>query len=254
MSKQARLKTQEMRKAQQEAAERETRRRRIVIVVGGLLVLGLVVAIAVALVRAMQEDDAPGVTGEVVVPANVDEGAIPIGADDAPVTTTIYFDYMCPACGQFEAANGDELDRLLEAGDVRVELRPISFLDETSMGAEYSTRSANAVATVADGSPQDVWSFHQALYDEQPEEGTTGLSDEEIAQIALGSGVPDEVVDRFNERTYDGWVAQVTQGAFDSGVEGTPTVLINGEEFQGDLYSSGALTEAIQAAAGEQQQ
>lgn len=76
-----------------------------------------------------------------------------MGKADAPVTVEIYFDYMCPACGAFEAANGDELDRLLEAGVVRVELRPLSFLDDQSNGTAYSTRAANAIATVADAAP-----------------------------------------------------------------------------------------------------
>jgi protein-disulfide isomerase len=252
MGKQARLRTQEMRAERAAAARREARRRRVVAIVGGLVVLGLVAAIVVALLQAAQDDDTSGGSGEVVVPANVDEGSVPVGSEDAPVTVAVYFDYMCPACGQFEAANSEELDRLVEAGDIRVELRPISFLDRTSLGTEYSTRSANALATVADGSVEDAWPFHQGLFEQQPEEGSTGLSDDQIAEVAGEAGVPDDVVDRFADRTYEGWVEEVTDDAFAAGVEGTPTVLIDGEEFQGDLYAPGALTRAIESAAAEQ--
>ncbi len=248
MSKQARLKTQEMRQAQAEAARREARRRRVVMLVGGLVVLALVVAIVVAVVRASQ-DDSNGGSGKVVVPANSTDGSIPVGDQQAPVTVAVYFDYMCPACGQFEGINGEEIDRMVEEGEIALELRPISFLDEASSGTEYSTRAANALATVADGSPEDVLAFHDAMYAAQPQEGSSGLTDEEIADIATEAGVPDEVAAGFDAGTYEGWVAEVTQDAFDSGVEGTPTVLIDGEEFKGNLYAPGALTQAVAAAA-----
>lgn len=243
-----------MRKAQQEAAARQARNRRIVTVVGALVIAGLLVAIVLAVISATRGgDDTPAASGKVVVPEGGDAGgAVPVGESDAPVTLEIYYDYMCPACGAFEAANGEELDRLLDEGTVRIELRPISFLDEQSSGTKYSTRAANAFATVADGAPDSVWDFHAALYAEQPAEGSKGLSDEQIATIAEDAGVPADVIDRFEDGTFNGWVASVTEKAFESGVQGTPTVKIDGEVFSGDVYSVGPLTEAIESAAGDQ--
>ncbi|CAI9408607.1 DsbA family protein [Nocardioides sp. T2.26MG-1] len=254
MSKQARVRTQELRKAQQEAAVKQARRRRIVTAVGVLVILGLLVAIVLAVVAATRgDDDPPAASGKVVVPANGNaSGAVPVGEPGAPVTVEIYYDYMCPACGAFEAANGGELDRLLEDGTVRVELRPISFLDQQSSGTEYSTRAANAFATVSDGAPDSVWDFHAALYAHQPAEGSKGLSDGEIATIAEDAGVPADVIDRFTDRTYDGWVASVTEKAFASGIDGTPTIKIDGAVFTGDVYTKGPLTQAIESAAGDQ--
>lgn len=250
MSKQGRLRTEELRKAQAEAARREARRQRIIWGIGGLVMLALVVAIGVAVFRAAQSDDGPGSSGGDATPANVTDGSVPVGEDDAPVTVAIYFDYMCPACGQFEEVNGDDLTRLVEDGQARVELRPISFLDQTSMGTQYSTRSANALATVADGAPDSVWAFHQALYAAQPQEGSTGLSDEELVDVAVEAGVPQGVADRFEDRSFQGWVERVTEAAFDSGVEQTPTVFVDDEEFTGNLFAPGALTAAVEAAAG----
>ena len=239
-----------MRRERAEAARREAKRRRLVMIAGGVLILGLIGAIVGVVVQASQGGGDGGSSGEVVVPAGTSDGAIPVGDNGAPVTVAIYYDYMCPACGRFEEANGDDLDRLVRAGEVALELRPVSFLDETSSGTRYSTRSANAVATVADRSLDDVWAFHRALYAEQPQEGSTGLSDDQIAGIAEEAGVPATVAARFDDGTHEGWVAQVTQEAFDSGLEGTPTVLIDGEEYQGDLYTPGAFIQAVEAAAG----
>ena len=253
MSTKARARTQELRRVQMAAAARAARRRRLLRWVWGLVVVALVVAIAVTVVQAVGGDDdggPPEVSGEVVTPANAsDDGIHTVGTASAPVTVGIYYDYMCPACGAFEAANAEELDRLLDDGTVKVELRPLSFLDEMSEGTRYSTRAANAFATVVDGAPDQAWDFHNALYASQPAEGTEGLSDDEIGDIARDVGVPDDVVARFADDTYVNWVADITQQSFDSGVNSTPTVTIDGEVFTGDVFSVGPLTEAIEAAA-----
>jgi protein-disulfide isomerase len=253
MNKQARLRTQELRQAQQEAARQQARRRRVVMIVAGVVILALVGAIVWAAVRAAGGDDSSRGGDDAVAPSNATaDGRIPVGDGDAPVTVTIFYDYMCPACGAFEAANSEELTRLVADGAALVELHPMNFLDGTSNGTEYSTRAANAVATVADGAPDAVWELHSALYENQPEEGTDGLSDDEIAEIAADAGVPSEVVDRFGDGMYDGWVSSMNDAAGDAGVGGTPTVWIDGEEFEGDLFSTGPLTDAIESAAGEQ--
>ncbi len=249
MTKQARQRTEELRRLQAEKARREGRRQRVVWVIGGVLVLGLIVAIGVAVTMAARDSTGGSATGG-EAPANVVDGAIPVGDEDAPVAVTLYFDYICPACGQFEQANGEQLDQMLTDGDIRMELRPIAFLDRASQGTRYSTRSANALATTADGAPEQVWSLHQALYASQPAEGTSGLSDQEIADIAEQAGVPAEVTQRFADLEYEGWVADVTEKAFDAGVTQTPTILIDGEEFTGDPFAPAELKQAIDSAAG----
>jgi protein-disulfide isomerase len=221
-------------------------------VVGSVVIVGLVVTIGVAIGKAATHDPAarPSI-GKVVAPANVTpNGTIPVGKADAPVTVTVYYDYMCPACGKFEHANAGELTRLVENGVARVELHPLAFLDTQSGGTKYSTRTANAIATVADAAPDRVWDFHNALYDHQPAEGSTGLDDDTIAQIAESTGVPAPVTARFTDGTYRSWVTSVTDHAMKAGVDRTPTVFINDTRFDGDVFSTGPLTDAIEAAAG----
>lgn len=120
-----------------------------------------------------------------------------------------------------------------------------------SQGTRYSTRAANAVATVADGAPDKVLAFSAALFADQPAEGTDGLSDDEIAKLASDAGVPPEVVARFPELTFEPWVTASTGAVFDTGVTGTPTVKINGAVFRGYLYTAGPLTQAVTAAKGQ---
>lgn len=249
MGKQSRDRARALREAQAIRAQPSRRLRRTYLV-GGALIAALIASIGIAMANATatQPDDA--VTGAVVRPAVATAaGALAVGDAKAPVRLEVFVDYMCPFCGRFEVANGAELARLVRDKTVRLELHPLAFLDETSRGAEYSTRTANAVATVADRTPERLLAFHQALFDRQPREGTAGLTDGEIATLAREAGVPAEVVGQFGNRRFVPWVAQSTQAAFAGGITGTPTVRIDGAPFTGDLYSVGPLTQAITAAA-----
>lgn len=255
MGTQSRNRSRERRLAKA-AAERRGRVRRRLLAVGGVVILGLVVAIVVSVVKAV--DDAGGgqggtaaSAGPVVVPSSgTAAGALVVGKADAPVTVAVYLDYLCPYCGRFEAANAAELERLTAAGTMRLELHPLAFLDRLSAGTRYSTRSANAIATVGDAAPDRVLAFNRALYERQPAEGGPGLTDDEIAAIAAGVGVDPAVTDRFRHGTFEPWVIAATAAAVDGGITGTPTVRINGRAFTGDLYTVGALTRAVETAAG----
>ena len=140
-----------------------------------------------------------------------------------------------------------DFESLVQAGRIRVELYPLAFLDRLSNGTRYSTRAANAIATVADRAPESLLAFHAALFLEQPAEGTEGLSDARLAELAVRSGVPQEVAAAFTERTFEPWIASVTSTAVESGVTATPTVKIDGVVFK-DLYTPGAFKRAAETA------
>lgn len=257
-SKRARTQSRQQREARAAAARRVKRRNRILGVSGGLVIVGLVAAIAVSLVNAAghrKAADAPAAattTGAATVAplGATDDGAIVVGKPAAPVTVEVYLDFMCPYCGRFEQSNSGEIQRLVDDGTVRLKLYPLAFLDRASSGTRYSTRAANALATVADRAPDRVLAFTAALYAHQPKEGSSGLSDDEIGALAAGAGVPAEVVGRFGAATFQPWIAEHTAAALNGKITGTPTVLINGKAYTADLYSTGPLTRAITAAAG----
>lgn len=249
MSTLAREKSRQMRAARAAELARKKRQRNFAYGVGIVVILGLVAAIAIAVGRSLGSGDGGGATGKVVAPANIEAGAYSVGDADAPVTLDLYYDYMCPACGAFESANAEDLSRLIDQGTIRVNLHVMAFLDEQSQGTEYSTRAGNAYAAVVNAAPDQVWAFHNALYANQPDEGTEGLSDDQIASIAVRAGVPADVVEKFTDGVHRGWIARSTQDAFDAGVTSTPTVKLNGDMYNGDWSTPSELTKAIESAA-----
>src|SRR5690606_6286220 len=134
---------------------------------------------------------------------------------DAVVVEVVY-DYQCPHCANFEAANHADISSLLESGNVQFIFRPVSFMDYASNGKEFSTRASNAAAVVADRSPEYFLDFHGALFANQPT--GNGLTDDDIADIAREVGVPQETIDEFtttapssDERVFSRWIAAATQ-------------------------------------------
>lgn len=266
-----RVKAIQMRE-QQKAREKRNR----IIAISGLVAAVVVLAVVVVLILGQTKGTTAGAayTGDAVKLADVakpstaaDSGAIPVGATgkagDKPATgavvVSVYLDYMCPYCHKFEIANDAELATLRAAGSAVVEYHPISILDRQSSGTEYSTRASNAAAVVADKAPDKFSAFNSALFANQPAENSQGLTDAAIAKLAVTAGVPQTIVDQFTAnvsgkswRTFAPYVSALTaQASVDLGASyGTPTVLINGTAFKGDLYSAGPLTKAIIAAKG----
>lgn len=231
--------------------ERDDRRRRNLII--GAAVAGALV-IVVALVVALQAGR--DTTGESATPPQgaVDTYAIPMGSPDAPVTVTVYEDMMCPFCGVFEQVSADRLKEYAASGDVQVRYHVVSFLDGQS-STDYSTRAAYAVAVVLDtANPEAATAFHNTLFEHQPEEGSAGLSDEQLIDYAVAAGAEEEIAGPIENLRFEQWVVNATGAWSDRGFNGTPTVTVEGEavEFT-DAEELLANTEAaVEAALAEE--
>jgi protein-disulfide isomerase len=226
-----------LRQAREKEAREKKIRKNITFGTLGVVVIGLVVLLIWVIVPAVSKKaSATGSYG------------LQIGADAAPVTVDIYQDFMCPYCSQFERAQSADLKSLVDAGTVKVVFHLMNFLDSSSSGAKYSSRAADAFATVAKQQPSAALAFDLALYTDQPAEGSTGLTDAQIADRARSAGVSDSVVATFANQPNADFVTKSNQAAFDEGITSTPTVKINGTAFKGNLYAAGPFKAAIEAA------
>jgi protein-disulfide isomerase len=209
------------------------------VLVAVVIVFALVVGGAVWLAGGFGGDVEPTYTATA-------DGAV-ITAGSGPVVIDIYEDYLCPSCERFEERYGNELTTALNDGRISVRFHSIAILDELSAPTGYSTRAANAALCSV---PAGIFPrFHKRLFDDQPAEGSAGLSDDQL--IALGSELGaqgdfaacvqgstnvDAVKAETEKATND--PALQTQGRF-----GTPTVAIGGQK--ADLNNTGWLQDAI---------
>ena len=231
-----------------EAQKRREKRNRLLIIVGAVVFIGIVAAALISIIVAANRAPLEGVDDQPSLATEA--GAFQVGADgvgttngDAPVVD-VYLDYLCIYCAQFESLNGTALEELAESGEATVNYRPIAYLTQNS---DFSIRGANALAVVAEDSPEHFTAFNMELFAAQGE-GATALSNEQIAQAGLDVGVPQEVVDTFADGRFSDWVVGASEQASADGVQGTPTILIDGEEFRG-WQAEGALAQAVREAA-----
>lgn len=222
---------------QHERAERRRRTLFVAAAVVGVLALVFGIGYAVQSTRDTTGEQATRPAGA------VDRYAVPRGEASAPVTVTVYEDFMCPHCQVFEASAGPMLEEYVANGDVRVEYRVMAFVDD------FSTDAANAFAAVLDAAGPDVAAtFHDRLFDEITARGP--LTDDELVDLAVAAGATEsQVAAAIEDGRFEQWVVNSTDVANKDGVQQTPTVMVDGEtvEYATTDELTAALEQAIQA-------
>jgi len=175
------------------------------------------------------------------------EKPIPTKQNSKVANITVYEDYLCPICNQFETGNMSQIKQWVQDGTATLEVHPFNLLDRASLGSKYSTRSAAAAACVANYDPDKFLDVNTAFYANQPEENTRGLTNAELASIVKEAGVADEdVADCITSQRFQGWVGDATNRALTEplansdlpNLTGTPTVIVNGKQYNGDGTSA----------------
>jgi len=258
-------------------AEEAARKRRRRWITQGSVILGtLAVVTVIALVVIGGTKSAAGplnmlsdgllVTGDGTSTSATTTAALAADADpvattpatDGTVSIVTYVDYLCPYCGQFETTNAEQITAMVTAGTATLEVHPLSILDNASLNTEYSTRSANAAACVANYAPDAFLAVNTALFASQPEENTTGLSDDDLIALVTSAGAgSDDIAACITGGTFEDWVAAETQRALDGplpntevdAVTGTPTVLVNGELYSGSLTDAAEFADFVSTVA-----
>ena len=145
---------------------------------------------------------------------------------------SVYEDFLCPFCGDFEKASREALQKQIDAGKVQVQYHVLNFLGDGS--GDYSSRAANALAVVLDESgPEVAKKFHDLLFENQPPEGGDGLSDAQLLDYAVEAGAARGPVEAgIKDRTFEQWVDDGTEQASKDKVNQTPTVKIDGKTLE----------------------
>ncbi|MCW2765353.1 MAG: disulfide bond formation protein DsbA [Nocardioides sp.] len=235
-------KNREVTRAERAAAaileQRRRERLRQVWIIGGVVVAVLAIVVIGVLIQSNRDTTGTPLAATAVPAGVTDTYGVVIGDANAPTTVEVYEDFQCPICREFEQATRDKLRAAVAAGRIKIDYRMVSFLDSSST-TNYSSRALNAAAVVLDTSGKDVFlKFHDLLYENQPAEGSAGLSNDQLIQYAVQAGAKESAVrpgiegDEFAQ-----WVTNTQDEMSKNGVTGTPSVFVDGKYAGNDLQS-----------------
>ena len=211
------------------ARKRAERRRNILVGAGVVVAVAAIVGAGFAINKAT--DDGP--SGEAT--AATSEYDVAIGDEDAPHTIVIYEDFICPVCGALETASAEKLEQAAEEGKVYVSYRPFNLFSDPSHPAhDYSIDAASAFAVVLEEEgPEVAKEFHDLLFAEQPPEAGPHPDADWLVEKAVEAGADEDAVrEGIEEGAGEDWVEEATEAATDAGINSTPTILLDGEEYR----------------------
>ena len=155
------------------------------------------------------------------------------GTTEPKAVVSLYEDFLCPVCGRFEQQFGPTISKLIDSGAIATDFYMVAILDRPA-NQNYSSRAGAAAYCVADEDTtpdkQVFRRFHAAMYAQQPSEtGTTFPTNAQLIETARQAGVVGKVPECINNGRY---LDMVKGLAAATTVTGTPTVRINGEDYQ----------------------
>ena len=153
------------------------------------------------------------------------------GTSDPKAVMSVYEDFLCPACGNFERTFGPTVAKLIDIGAIAADYSMVSILD-SPQNQNYSSRAGAASLCVADESIDAYRRFHTALYSKsiQPDERGSSFPDNaRLIELAREAGVVGKVPDCINSGKY---LDKVKGAAGANHINATPTIKINGNDYE----------------------
>lgn len=247
-------------------------------VAAGVVIVGALTAAGIAITNTV----VPEVTGETQVPRGFVDGGFTVDDVDlssmadatpeatpapteepepsetpaeAPVQIRIYVDYLSEEAGVFEAANAAQLAQWVAGGDVSLTYHPVAMLTAKSSGTKYSQRAVSAAACVATHARDAFAAYNHELLTNQPDVGSEGYTDEELADLAVAVGADNTraVRDCIEGQDYAAWARETTAEALDGALPGTedvdlvgvPLILVDGQAYVGSLDDPAEFTQFV---------
>jgi protein-disulfide isomerase len=276
-----------LREERQKEAKREKLRRQLIIGISAVAVLGIAAMVGVAISNqskgsdntdwsvverqvagepkdgdeALPEDAPANATGE-------DGLTIAVGDPDAPHTLGFYEEPRCSHCAEFEQVMGETVQAGLDAGDYNSEYVFGSFFDDQpQVGGDGSKNAVSALGAALNVSPEAFLGYVEALYSTDFHTSTNGIEDfgDDDRLIEIGKSVEalddpadfTKFEDAVKNSTFAIWAQQMSDKFAESGVESTPTVMIDGEPIEtpgSPEMLQAALAAAAEGASGEDEE
>ncbi|RME45502.1 MAG: DsbA family protein [Chloroflexi bacterium] len=165
-----------------------------------------------------------------------------IGDPNAPVLIEAYEDFQCPHCQDFTATMEDTImDELVAPGLARFQFRNRFVINSESVTI--------ALAAECAADQGKFWEYHDAVFAEISRNPRTYQA-ATLKKLASEVGLDREQFDKcFDTREHFEALLREDNEARNRGVNGTPTVFINGERYGGS-FDPAEFKAAVEAAAG----
>jgi protein-disulfide isomerase len=203
-------------------------RRRNLLIQIGLTAVVVLLGVGLVLYIVMGADKKPASGEAKAITVSSSKLITKEGTTEPKAVVSLYEDFLCPHCGEFEQKFGPTIGQLIDSGAIAADYYMVAILDQPS-NDNYSSRAGAAAYCVADESKDAFRRFHAALYAQQPGETVASFPDNEsLIKTARLAGAGGSVPDCINKGKYVPMVqglAQATQ------IQSTPTIKINGQDF-----------------------
>jgi protein-disulfide isomerase len=150
-----------------------------------------------------------------------------LGPANAPVLVEVFSDFQCPNCLNFaQNVEPQLIDTYGATGNVRIDYKHFIVIDGNVGGTE-SRQSAEASECAAQ--QNKFWPYHDTLFANQRGEGSGAFTNQRLVAVAETVGLDMSAFNAcFNSNATAGIVNTDQADGQARGVNGTPTVFING--------------------------
>lgn len=172
-----------------------------------------------------------------------------LGSQDAPVKIVEFADFKCPSCKQFNDTILTQLKKdFVDNGTVQLYFMNYPVISPN----EDSRTAALAAEAVYRQSPEEFWKFYSAVYAQQKDERTTWATSDFLVDIAKQADLKldfDQLKKDIDNEAFAQDVNDDEAIANQIGVNGTPTIYVNGKVVAvQDTFNYESLKKIIQEA------
>ncbi|MFG2623648.1 DsbA family protein [Streptomyces sp. NPDC048473] len=232
-----------LRAERERQAKKDKARRQIVV---GVSIVAVLAVVGVATWGVMQLNkpshwNAAKDAKNVTAPKNTsgDNGTtVVIGKSTAKKTLELYEDSRCPICATFEQTVGETVHKDVDAGKYKIKYVGATFIDNAGNG-EGSKNALSALGAALNVSPEAFLDYKFALYSAKyhPEETDDKFKDDayliKVADTVDALKGNKAFQKDVKDGTYDNWAMKMSAAFDKSGVQGTPTLKMDGKALTG---------------------
>ncbi|MFE3324121.1 DsbA family protein [Streptomyces sp. NPDC059176] len=228
-----------MRQERERQAKRDKIKRQVIVAASVVAVLAAAGGVGYAVVQANKPTAWEAAKDAKVVKPKNSEGAdgttVVIGKPTAKKTLELYEDSRCPVCATFEQSIGETVRKDVDAGKYKVKYIGATFIDG-SLPGEGSRNALSALGAALNVSPEAFLDYKAALYSAKfhPEERDDKFAKDdyliEVADTVAALKNNSEFQKAVKDGTYDAWALKMSEVFQKSGVEGTPTLKMDGKK------------------------